>query len=295
MSITHRASVISGKFSFEGFASSEEGARLALRRTLALHAARMKIASEWIDETMAKTRVSAVAAGVAMFDSDDGDGVFHVAGDPTGAEVSVRVQVDVRGPSGWGVVETYGATEKEARDMATAAVRSMVDAGAATSVEEMMEDAYAYSIRDGGGYRGGATGSAGEAMLDGHMEPSLPEGDVKWLPTICCRIMLTQDDVVLSDMTAYGRPTRLNKRNMITFITDDLEDAMTSTMDAIRDPALRDGAERSFDIMLGSKVPDAFLRLKPSRDQFVLADGSTVSIEFTIVPTTAADLVTQKA
>lgn len=294
MTIMHRTSVHTGKFSFEGFGSSEEAARLALRETLTLHAVQMELPSSWVDESAGKARISDIATGVAMFDSDDGDGVFQVAGSPTGSSPAVRFQVDVRGPSGWGFLEAYGTSEAEARDVAIAGLRIMVDAGTATSIEEMMEDAYVYAIRDGGGYRGGAVGDVGEPMLDGHLVPSLPDGDTEWLPTVQCRIVLVRGEQVLSDVVAYGRPSRSNRKSMVDFMLKDLDTALRSTLEAIEDPALRDGAERMFYDRFREMIPDAFMRDAEGRGEIVLADGSVMSAEFAVAPTAATDLVTRK-
>jgi hypothetical protein len=304
MAITHRAQVRSEHYSYEGFGSSEESARLTLLEGLRMHAKEMTIEASWPDEMIGQASVTVVKTGRATFTLESNDAqspapLVMIEGSPAVANLWIcRVETkDV--DSRWGCLETYGRTKENATGIMTQAVSAILKGvpDAINRAGEIVEALQYYRIREGGAYRGGLVGSAGEALLDAHIPPELPDGIRKWLPTTRMTITrLTMEGTTFTG-EAVARPDRQNRMGLTRMIDTGVPAAMRPVLESFESRTTRDNAKRILDAMLPGLVVGAMVSREGSLVPISmgLEDGSVMTISFTQEETTPASIVESAA
>jgi hypothetical protein len=304
MAITHRAQVRSEHYSYEGFGSSEESARLTLLEGLRFHAWEMTVEASWPDEMIAQASVSVVQAGRATFTPESDEPqlpapVVMFEGSPTAETVWMCRSETKDLESRWGCLETFGTSRENATGIMTHALSTILKdtPNAMDKAMEILEELHYYRIREGGAYRGGLVGSAGEPLLDAHIPPELPNGSRKWLPTTRMAIeRLTMEGTTFKG-EAVGKPDRHNRLGMTRMINTGVPAAMRPVLESFESQAARDNAKRILDAMLPGLVVGAMVSREGSLVPISmgLEDGSVMTISFTQEETTPASIVESAA
>lgn len=293
MSITHRASVASENFDYEGFGDSEEKAGAVLLAGLEAHQKELDLEAGWPTEVATGAVVTAISDGTILFTTFDDKATVHVVepGIPGGSPVAYRSYAEMKCPvRGWGYVEGYAVDEESAR---AAVIRGINAIDSSRRLPETDEDIEGDPIREGGAYRGGMVQSRGEAILDDAIVPTLPAHSKDWLPTVRVTLALYGPDGLIESGEAVSRPSRLNQRSVIGFITDEVG----PILDRIRkhltdaehrrrmDDILRDPDHDLVALLFSKEIGE----VEVSREY----DGLRLSLRAQITPTKAEDLVSE--
>lgn len=167
MTITHRAWSASARYLYEGFGSSQDRAKAALRRCLEEHAGQMGYDDGWEAETFKDVVVQDVRPGGSNCGRDDAGTVWTglVEGGQPGP-VGHRAVVETSRGETHVAVDGYGDTEDDALAAARAGVMVLHPDGmdGTLSVEDLLDDVTIYAVADGGAYRGGLETSYGARL-----------------------------------------------------------------------------------------------------------------------------------
>lgn len=291
MSITHRASVASENFEYEGFGDSEQKARAVLLAGLQAHRKELDLEAGWPTEVAADAVITAIADGTILFTTFDDKATVHVIepGIRDGSQVAYRSYAEMKCPvRGWGYVEAYAADEDTTR---AAVIRGINAIDSSQRLPETDEDIEGDPIRESGAYRGGMVQSRGEAILDDAIVPTLPPHSKDWLPTVRVTLSLYGPDGLIESGEAVSRPSRLNRRSVIDFVTDevgpildDIRKHLTNAEHRRRmDDIIRDPDHDLVGLLFSKELGE----VEVSRDY----DGLRLSLRAQITPTRAEDLV----
>lgn len=168
MTITHRATVESEHYSYEGYGASADAARRALLEGLHEHAGQMSTAETWPDEMIDQAKIHPVGARGSQFTDFDLGVVAHELVAATAGHIAFRAVLEAKSPEfGWGWVDGFAATRQDALSALIAGLKVLHadDADALAGIETQLDDAYVYAVQEDAAYRGGLIGSHGEKLV----------------------------------------------------------------------------------------------------------------------------------